>query len=197
MEGYIAEIRMFAGNFAPMSWAFCDGSLLPIPQYEALYALIGNIYGGNGQTNFALPDLRGRVPVGTGNGAGLPPMDLGEINGTETVTLTSSQMPAHTHQAQLTLPKYSGTVTPQAKTGLGSFVNNPAGNYPAPSGGSNIYSSSVNAAMGSSPVTIISNDGNGSVTIGVNGSSLPHNNMQPYLGMNYIICLEGIFPSRS
>jgi len=197
MEGYMAEIRMFAGNFAPLYWSFCDGRLLPINNFNALFALIGNFYGGDGRTTFALPDLRGRVPVGTGAGPGLPSVELGEMAGTQEETLITSEMPAHNHQAQMTLPTYSGSVTPQAKTGLGSFVNNPAGNYPAPSGGSNIYSSSANAAMGSSPVTIISNNGSGSVTIGANGGSQPHNNMQPYLGMNYIICLEGIFPSRN
>lgn len=196
MEGYIAEIRMFAGNFAPKYWAYCQGQILNISSNTALFSLLGTTYGGDGRINFALPDLQGRVPVGTGTGPGLSNIILGQKDGTPSETLIATQMPAHNHTAQMTLPTYSGTVAPQAKTGLGSYVNSPAGNYAAPSGSNNIYSSSTNAAMGSSPVTITS-DGNGSVTVGVNGGSQPHNNMQPYLGMNYIICLQGIYPSRS
>jgi microcystin-dependent protein len=173
MEGYIAEIRMFAGNFAPRAWAFCNGQSLSIAQNTALFSLLGTTYGGNGQTTFNLPDLRGRVPVGTGNGPGLTPRILGEMAGTQTNTLISTNMPAHAH-------------TMNASSDVAS-VGSPAGN-----------SLGANARGGITPFA----PGNanqvpmGSMT-GISGSNSPVNNMQPYLGMNYIICLEGIYPSRN
>ena len=173
MEGYIAEIRMFAGNFPPRSWAFCQGQLLSIAQNTALFSLLGTTYGGNGQTTFGLPDLRGRVPVGTGNGPGLTPRSLGEMSGTQTNTLLSINMPAHSH-------------TMNASSDSAS-IGTPAGN-----------SLGVNARGGITPFA----PGNtnqapmGSMT-GVVGNNSPVNNMQPYLGINYIICLEGIYPSRN
>src|SRR6476620_8139642 len=106
MEGYIAESRLFAGNFAPRGWAFCQGQLLSISQNTALFSILGTTYGGNGQTTFGLPDLRGRVPIHSGGsqGPGLSPYDLGEMGGTETNTLTINQMPAHNHTVQFTAP---------------------------------------------------------------------------------------------
>lgn len=184
MEGYMAEIRMFAGNFAPRFWSFCDGSLLPISQYSALFALLGTYYGGNGTTNFALPDLRGRVPVGTGTGQGLQTVELGELSGATENTLLLSNMPAHNHTA-------AATVNPAANSGGRGVTttNTPANNFPvATSDSNNIYATTANVQMGQSTVA---------VNVGLTGLGQPVNNMQPYLGMNYIICVEGIFPSRN
>ena len=184
MEGTIAEIRMFAGNFAPKNWAYCQGQLLPISSNQALYSLLGTTYGGDGRTTFALPDLRGRVPVGSGQGAGLSPVNLGQPGGSETTSLTVGNLPPHNHTA-------SGTVTPGASTG-GRGVNTsniPTNNYPLQTAaGNDIYANPSNTNMGQSPV---------SVTVNNTGNGLPINNMQPYLGMNYIICMYGIFPSRN
>lgn len=172
MEQFIGEIRMFAGNFAPRSWAFCDGQLLPIAQNSALFSILGTTYGGDGRTTFALPDLRGRLPMHPGNGPGLTPRTLGESGGTETVTLMASQMPAHNHSV-----------------GCHSNADQaaPAGNLPATevSGAAPIYSDqpadgTMNPAM-----------------IGMAGGSQPHDNMSPFLCVSFIIALEGIFPSRN
>ncbi len=175
MEGTIAEIRMFAGNFAPRTWAFCQGQILSIAQNTALFSLLGTTYGGNGQTTFALPDLRGRVPVGTGQGPGLSNITLGEVAGEENHTLILTEMPQHNHAATAPAAATSDTETPASNkapgpVSLGAGVSNAFG------------TASTNLAR---------------PTIGVAGGSQPHNNMQPYLGMNYIICLQGIFPSRN
>ena len=184
MDGYIAEIRMFAGNFEPMNWLFCAGQTLAIQNYTALYALIGTIYGGNGTTNFMLPDLRGRVPVGTGTGHNLPAVSLGESSGATSVTLTQNQLPTHTHTA-------TATVTPKASTDKLSLVSDPTNNFLGQTTSTNpiyVASPATTVQMGSSPVNIqIADAGNG----------LPFSIMQPYIGMNYIICINGIFPSRS
>lgn len=179
MDGTIAEIRMFAGNFAPRFWAFCSGQILSIASNTALFSLLGTTYGGNGTTTFALPDLRGRVPVGTGTGPGLPPVTLGQQAGTPTITLLTSNLPAHTHAV-------AGSLTMGAKNGAGNSIS-PTGNYPA-QGSTNAYSSTQDAQM--APL-------NGSLTVSPAGSNLPVSIMPPYMGMNYIICLVGIFPSRN
>jgi len=181
---------MFAGNFAPRNWAFCAGQLMSISQNTALFSILGTTYGGNGQTTFALPDLRGRVPVGTGQGPGLTNITLGEVSGTETVTLLTTQMPAHTHTATATV---TGTVAPGAVEDNG-LLDDPAGARPAISpSGAKIYSSATpDAAMGTSPINATA-----TVTIGISGNSQPVPIRNPYLGMNYIICLFGIFPSRN
>lgn len=184
MEGYLAEIRMFAGNFAPRTWAYCQGQLLSITQNTALFSLLGTVYGGDGRVSFALPNLAGRVPVGTGNGPGLPPVELGQVGGSDTNILTINQLPQHTHAA-------TATVTPAASTGGRGVTttNVPTNNYPVQtSEGNNIYTTAHNVVMGQSPVN---------VTVQTAGSSEPVNNMQPFLGMNYIICTEGLFPSRN
>jgi microcystin-dependent protein len=184
MEGYIAALMLFAGNFAPRSWAFCMGQILSIAQNTALFSLLGTTYGGNGQTTFALPDLRGRVPVGTGQGPGLPSVNLGEVSGEPTHTLIITEMPAHNHSTQSTLRAVNGAGT----------TNSPTGNSlaaPVDSRGNplNIYSNgSPDVSLGAASSQVVA---------GIAGGSQPHNNMQPYLGMNYIICLEGIFPSRN
>jgi microcystin-dependent protein len=176
MEGYIAEIRMFAGNFAPRGWAFCAGQILPIAQNTALFSLLGTTFGGNGQTTFALPDLRGRMAVGPGQGPGLSSYSLGQMGGEEGHTLIITEMPAHNHAAQASGVAAGGNSgTPSGGTWAGSTSRD------------NIYS---NAAP-SSPMA------SGNITVGIAGGSQPHNNVQPYTAVNYIICLQGIFPSRN
>lgn len=167
---FIGQIRMFAGNFAPFGHAFCSGQLQSIAQNTALFALIGTTYGGDGQTTFALPDLQGRMPVHQGQGPGLTPRVIGQTGGTETVTLLSSQMPAHTHPMN-------------ANSGAGDS-SVPTGNFFAASA-SNIYSNSApNAVMNASSTNAA-------------GGNQPHENMSPFLAINFIIALEGIFPSRN
>ena len=182
MEGYIAEIRMFAGNFAPRGWAFCAGQLLSIAQNTALFSLVGTTYGGNGQTTFGLPDFRGRVAVGTGAGPGLSSIDLGEAAGAETTTLTTLNMPAHVHS-------FSTTATPACNTGAGN-ADSPLGNILAGSATDENYAAPGTANGTMAPITVAGNTG-------IAGSNQPFSNRQPYLGMNYIICLEGIYPSRN
>ncbi|HYF30662.1 MAG TPA: tail fiber protein [Chitinophagaceae bacterium] len=190
MEGTIGEIRMFAGTFAPRAWAFCAGQLLSIAQNTALFSILGTTYGGNGQTTFALPDLRGRSPIGAGQGPGLSNISLGEVSGVENVTILTSQMPAHTHTATATV---TGTVAPGCLDDAGT-TDAPGGARPAISpGGTNVYSTATpDASMATSPINATA-----TVTIGIAGSSQPLPIRNPYLGMNYIICLEGIFPSRN
>lgn len=177
MEGYLAQIIMFAGNFAPNGWAYCQGQILSIAQNTALFSLLGTTYGGNGQTTFALPDLRGRVPVGTGQGPGLANIDLGEMAGEPNHTLITTEMPAHTHTATPTVKVSSANATSEEPAG--NVLATQSDNFYAP----------ANTATG--------NLGAVATTIANTGGSQPHNNMQPYLGMNYVICLEGIFPSRN
>jgi microcystin-dependent protein len=165
-QPYIGEIRMFAGNFAPLGWAFCDGSLVEIanPDYETLFNLIGTTYGGDGESTFALPDLRGRVPMHQGNG-----YLIGELGGVETVTLTTQQIPNHQHS--MVADQAAGTTgSPQnaqwAESGLDLFLQNPTSTQPM------------------SPKAIQPA-----------GGSQPHENMAPFLGVNFIISLFGVFPT--
>lgn len=192
MEGTIGEIRMFAGTFPPRSWAFCAGQLLSISANSALFAILGTTYGGNGQTTFGLPDLRSRMPVGTGQGPGLTNINLGQVSGTETVTLLSTQLPAHTHTATATV---TGSVTPRCLDDA-ALGDAPGSAFPAAATtAGKIYTSAAqtpDAVMGSSPISATAN-----VTIGIAGNSQPVPLRNPYMGMNYIICLEGIFPSRN
>jgi microcystin-dependent protein len=181
MEGTIAEIRMFAGNFAPRSWAFCQGQILSIAQNTALFSLLGTTFGGNGQTTFALPDFRGRVAVGTGQGPGLPAVNLGEMSGTPTTTLISTNMPAHTHTL-------SGAVSMQANNDTAGLTDDATNKRLGASG--NIFTAANGDLVNMAPLA-------STLAVGVAGGSQPFNNMQPYLGMNHIICLEGIYPSRN
>jgi microcystin-dependent protein len=179
LEPFIAAIVLFAGNFAPRGWAFCQGQILSIAQNTALFSLLGTTYGGNGQTTFALPDLRGRVPVGTGQGPGLPSINLGEVSGEPTHTLIVTEMPAHYHLLTVQAVSSAGnTNTPGSTASLAQLVDSRSNPL-------NVYSTAA-------ANTIIA--GGPSAT---SGGSQPHNNMQPYLGMNYIIALEGIYPSRN
>jgi len=172
VETFLGEIRMFAGNFAPKGWAFCQGQLLLIAQNQALFALLGTTYGGDGRTTFALPDLRGRAPIGFGQGPGLSYKDLGQQFGTETVTLTTAQMPAHSH-------------TVNAVTSEGN-QNLPTNSLPA-----NTKTLDKEYSDAASNTTMKSG------MIGITGSSQPVNISQPSLGVNFIIALQGIYPSRN
>ncbi len=165
-QPYVGEIRIFAGNFAPAGWMFCAGQLLPISENETLFQLVGTTYGGDGQSTFALPDLRGRVPVHQGNG-----FILAETGGAEDVTLTVAQMPAHTHPLRAT------TAAGTAASPLGSVL--------AASGSSNVYRAGPGAVALSDQA------------VGQIGGSQPHTNVQPYLCVDFIISLFGIFPSPS
>lgn len=165
---FLGQISLFGFNFAPRGWAFCQGQILSIAQNTALFSLLGTMYGGNGQTTFGLPDLRGRVPVGQGQGPGLPSVTIGEVSGEVAHTLITTEIPAHNHA----LNAFSTTGTETV----------PANGVPANTQGS------VNATA---------NTAFAAPTVGITGGSQPHNNMQPYLGLNFSIAIEGIFPSRN
>jgi microcystin-dependent protein len=178
MEPFVGQITLFPFNFAPVGWALCEGQLLPISQNTALFSLLGTYYGGNGVQNFALPDLRGRVPIGQGQAPGLSGYDIGSPQGVETVTLLASQSPPHSHPFP--------AVAAQATT------NAPSGALPAEAHGSgrgafpvNIYAA-LQTAVPLAP---------GQVAPA--GGGQPHNNVQPYLTLNWCIALQGIYPSRS
>ena len=179
VDPYLGEVSIFAGNFAPRGWAFCDGQLLPISQYSALFSLLGTIYGGDGRTTFALPDMRGRMAMGHGNGPGLSNRNFGARGGQETTTLSIVNMPNHNHVATLhaeAAPGTSGNPTGQ----LLSIVN---------TGETEIYAAPVpatNIAMASEAITVSSNGGGQSFS-----------NEPPFIVMGYIIALQGTFPSRS
>lgn len=178
-EAYVGEIRMVGFNYAPQNWALCNGQLLPIAQYAALFSLIGTYYGGNGTTNFALPDLRGRVPINQGLGLGLSPYVIGQTGGVEGVTLTTPNMPTHNHLVNINSQSANQT---DPTNGILSVVNDGGGreakSYPA-------YSNA--SATGNMPPTAIGNA----------GGSQPHENRQPFLTINFIIALNGIFPPHS
>lgn len=160
---------MFAGNFAPVGWFFCEGQLLPISEYDTLFVLIGTTYGGDGQETFALPDLRGRIPVHQGTGSGLTTRQIGETGGAEEITLVAQQIPSHSHALL-------------ASSGPGTS-NNPSGSVFAESPSINTYIEDVTGvALGAQAVSSV-------------GGSQPHTNFQPYLCLNFIISLYGIFPS--
>jgi microcystin-dependent protein len=194
MEGVIGEIRGFGGNFAPRAWAFCNGQLLSINSNQALFSILGTTYGGDGRTTFGLPDLRGRGPISAGTGPGLSTHKLGARSGTETVTLTQNQMPSHMHSAGFT--ETGGVIYPNASTNIATSEEPGTNKYLAvPDAGGNgfIYNTDTpDTTMGPSEVTIT-----GNVTVFNTGGSQYHNNMQPYLVINWIVCLQGVFPSRS
>jgi microcystin-dependent protein len=174
-DPFVAEIRIFPFNFAPKGWAFCDGQLLPLSQNTALFSLVGTFYGGDGKTTFALPNLQGSVPMQQGQGSGLSDRFIGEMSGTETVTLLVSEIPAHTHVARAS--NQQGDV--QQPTATVSLAR-PNGATPYVDGSTN--PPLVPMAFQALPPT---------------GGSLPHNNMQPYLTLNFCIALQGVFPPRS
>ncbi|MCH8535577.1 MAG: tail fiber protein [Flavobacteriaceae bacterium] len=181
MDEIIGTIKLFAGNFAPQSFMYCAGQLLPINQYQALYSVLGTVYGGDGRTTFALPDLRDRVPVGAGMGQGNVGLNLkpGQQGGQATHTLTLNEMPQHNHLAQV-----SNENSTQSQATNGASVGTPGtseGRGFDETLGFN--SSSPNTQLNPSSVSSA-------------GGSQPHNNMQPYTGLSYIICVNGIYPSR-
>ncbi|MEO8164155.1 MAG: tail fiber protein [Betaproteobacteria bacterium] len=171
---FIGEIKMFGGNFVPRNYAFCNGQLIAIAQNTALFSLLGTTYGGNGTSTYALPNLQGRAPMQQGQGPGLSDQPLGAESGTPTVTLTSAELPSHNH----------GALCTTATAALGT----PIGNSWAPGAGrsaSSLYSSTA-------PNTNMSSN-----AVGAAGQSQPHNNLQPYLAVSFIIALQGIFPARN
>lgn len=171
-DPFVAEIRIFPFNFAPRGWAWCDGQLLPLSQNTALFSLLGTTYGGNGKSNFALPDLQGRAPMHPGQGPGLSLHDLGETGGSETVTLLESEIPAHSH-----------TLRGSNSNGDTPF---PAGNTLARYGNFNAYQQTTNANLVSMAPEALPPA----------GGDQPHNNMQPYLTFYFCIALQGVFPPR-
>jgi microcystin-dependent protein len=173
-DPFVAEIRIFPFNFAPKGWAWCDGQLLPLSQNTALFSLLGTTYGGNGKSNFALPDLQGRAPMHPGQGPGLSLHDLGETGGSETVTLLESEIPSHSHAVNT--------------SGADANVRLPQGQFPATGlGGIGLY-----AVASGNPVVQLSPN-----TVAPAGGDLPHNNMQPYLTFYFCIALQGVFPPRT
>lgn len=179
VDPYLATITNFAGNFAPLNWAFCNGALLSIANNSALFSLIGTTYGGDGMTTFALPDLRGRYAIHPGQGPGLPYYSLGEAAGSENTTLLSINLPAHNHAV------IQVTGAPGAQSDSGN-VTSPSGAVPASV--DTRYSSTSDGTL--QPTVVMG-------TSGITGANAPVSNIAPYLAMNYIICTEGIYPSRN
>jgi microcystin-dependent protein len=176
-EPYLGAIFMFAGNFAPRGYALCQGQLLAIAQNTALFSILGTTYGGNGVNNFALPDLRGRGPIGTGQAPGLPNVILGEVGGSNSVTILTSNMPSHTHTVNVST----------ANGAQGSPQNNfPASVVDSQGGVSTAYNTTATGGATFAPNAV-----------NPSGGSQPINIQDPYLGINYIIALQGIFPSRN
>jgi microcystin-dependent protein len=179
MDPFVAEIRIFPFNFPPKGWAFCDGQILPLSQNTALFSLLGTTYGGDGKSNFALPNLQGMTPIFYGQGPGLSLHDIGETGGSETVTLLSTEIPSHGHMVNATTSKGNSDQPNGNLLGEGQWTvqgNNGPLEY---------YSAATNA-----PVQMDFN------TIGPAGNGLPHNNMMPYLTLNFCIALQGVFPPR-
>lgn len=174
MEPFLAQIVMFGGNFAPRGWAFCEGQLLAISQYTAVFSLLGTTYGGDGRVTFGLPDFRGRVPMHSGTGPGLPTVRLGAKGGYPTTVLTAQNLPAHTH-----------TVNPNCST-LAATSSSPDSSFPA------LDATGVTASYAAAP-----NGTMGQTTSGVTGNNTSFSNQQPYLCVSFIIALQGVFPSRS
>jgi microcystin-dependent protein len=174
MDPFVAEIRIFPFNFAPKGWAFCDGQLLPLSQNTALFSLLGTTYGGDGKSNFALPDMQGNAPMHPGQGPGLSLHDLGETGGSETVSLLESEIPSHSH-AVMAAVNPALLFMPASTTSLARSQNE------------NLYQTVVNT-------NIVSLSDN---AIAPAGGDQPHNNMQPYLTLNFCIALQGVFPPRT
>jgi len=175
-EPYVGEIRMFAGNFAPRQWAFCNGQLLSISQNNALFSLLGTTYGGDGRVSFGLPEMRGRLPVHQGQGPGLSPRPLGMRLGLEGIALNSNQMPSHRHTLNA-----SSDIANSANPGSDVLASQDDGDTPY-------------AAQPEEPTKL---ENMNSQTLSMAGNSQAHNNMMPYLSISFIICLFGIYPSRS
>jgi len=171
MDPFVAEIRIFPFNFAPKGWAFCDGQLLPISQNTALFSLLGTTYGGDGKSNFALPDMQGNAPMHKGQGPGLSLHDLGETGGSTTVTLLTTEIPAHSHTAMASAADGTSRLPPGQLLATGVGI----GQYAAPGALTQLALNALTPA----------------------GGDQPHNNMMPYLTLNFCIALQGVFPPRS
>jgi len=198
-EPYIGEIRMFGGNFAPRGWALCNGQLLSISQYSALFSILGTNFGGNGQTTFGLPNLQGRLPMHWGNGPGLTQRTLGESAGAENTTLTINNLPAHNHSALFT-PSGGGAAQVNVTSTVGNLPS-PVGNMLGQSPGAGPTQAPIYAPP-TSPVSgqlagVSGGGGGGTVSIGIMGNSQPASIMPPFLAVSFIIALVGVFPSRN
>ena len=171
MDPFMAEVRIFGFNFAPKGWAFCNGQLIPISQNTALFSLLGTTYGGDGKSTFALPNIQGNVVMGPGQGPGLSDYSLGEMSGSDTVTLTTQDMPSHSHGLLANNQDAADTnvVSPTASL--------------ATSGGGGLYQAASNAQLNAQALALA-------------GQSQPHHNMQPYLAMNFCIAMQGVYPPR-
>lgn len=181
MEGFIGEVRIFAGNFAPRSWAFCEGQLLPISQNSALFSILGTTYGGDGRTTFGLPDLRGRVPVGQGNGPGLSDYRLGAKGGRERVTLTVNELPSHSHTATLKFNSDSNTTSPN-----NAFLS-----------GVDTTDATVSVASFNNDTASTSSFAADTFFAGNVGGNQATQIRQPWIAIYYIIAMFGTYPSRS
>jgi microcystin-dependent protein len=168
-DQFVAEIRIFPFNFAPQGWAFCDGQLMPLSQNTALFSLLGTTYGGNGKSNFALPDLQGRAAMQPGQGPGLSLYDLGQTGGSETVTLLESEIPAHSHALRASLDDADLAIPTPART--------------LAKASGNLYDPTPTVSMAPQALAPA-------------GGDAPHNNMQPYLTLSFCIALQGVFPPR-
>jgi len=181
-DAFLGEIRMFGGSYAPMDWLLCDGGLVQISQYEQLFSLIGTTYGGNGTTNFALPNLRGRLPIGLGQGPGLSNRQLAQTGGSEVVTFTGAQMPIHTHLAEATSAE--GTQT-NPGGGVWAATEDMTTSPPTP----------VNQYILASEIKTTDKKGvMDPLAIEASGGSQPHNNVMPVMPLNFIICIRGYYP---
>ena len=174
MDPFVAEIRIFPFNFAPKGWAFCDGQILPLSQNTALFSLLGTTYGGDGKSNFALPDMQGNVPMHPGQGPGLSLHDLGETGGSDSVSLLESEIPSHSH-------------TMMAFTGLGNRLTPIANSISRETGATSFVPSTANP-----PTFNMSSN-----AVAPAGGDQPHNNLQPYLTLNFCIALQGVYPPRT
>lgn len=174
MDPFVAEIRIFPFNFAPKGWAFCDGQILPLSQNTALFSLLGTTYGGDGKSNFALPDMQGNAPMHPGQGPGLSLHDLGETGGSETVSLLESEIPGHSHGVGAQTTPLSAVAVP-----TGATLSRPASG--------NLY-----FTPGSPTIVTMSDN-----ILAPAGGDQPHNNMQPYLTLNFCIALQGVYPPRT
>ncbi|MEO0469052.1 MAG: tail fiber protein [Bacteroidota bacterium] len=186
MEPTLGEIRLFGGNFAPRNWALCEGQLLSIMQNQALYSILGTMYGGDGRTSFGLPDLRGRAPVAAGQSTGTSNYSQGQKTGAETNTLSVAQIPSHTHTATGQYIPRANEEDGQSPSPQNKFLAKAKGTSP----GDTIYTTAL-----TSPVAM--GEQNINLNISDTGSNQAINNMQPSLAVNYIICIDGLFPSRN